>query len=159
MASPLPVGDFGVRMRNDGHEPDGAEEQRPARIPVDPVHCGYSRNPPYRERAGANLGCLGRHRCGGFFHPWRPEGKAIMETRQHASGGEKLPDINAPCPDLRPGAGAASVKWFLRSKRRNNSVAGEAVFIAPRRQAETNARYQHPRSNNEVRSCGISSSG
>src|SRR4030088_732853 len=103
MASPLPVGDFGVRMRNDGHEPDGAEEQRPARIPVDPVHRGYSRNPPCQERAGANLGCLSGYRRLALFTPCLARGNAFTETSQHASGGEKLPDINAPCPDLRPG--------------------------------------------------------
>src|SRR5713101_9366501 len=40
----LPVGDLSVRMRNDRHEPNGAEKQRPERIPVDPEHRSYSRN-------------------------------------------------------------------------------------------------------------------
>jgi hypothetical protein len=44
MASALPVGDLSVRMRNDRHEPNGAEKQRPERIPVDPEHRSYSRN-------------------------------------------------------------------------------------------------------------------
>ena len=44
MASALPVGDLSVRMRNDRHEPNGAEKQRPERIPVDPCHRSCSRN-------------------------------------------------------------------------------------------------------------------
>jgi hypothetical protein len=32
--------------------------------------------------------------------------------------------------------------------------ADEAIFIAPRKHPETNAWYQHPGSNNGVRSCG-----
>ena len=36
--SPLPVGDLGVRMRNDRHEPNGAKNQRPEGIPIDPEH-------------------------------------------------------------------------------------------------------------------------
>ena len=44
MASALPVGDLSVRMRNDRHEPNGAEKQRPERIPADPEHRSYSRN-------------------------------------------------------------------------------------------------------------------
>jgi len=43
-SSALPVGDLSVRMRNDRHEPNGAEKQRPERIPVDPEHRSYSRN-------------------------------------------------------------------------------------------------------------------
>ena len=38
MASALPAGDLGVRMRNDRHEPNRAEKQRPERIPADPEH-------------------------------------------------------------------------------------------------------------------------
>ena len=56
MAVPLPVGDLGVWMRNDGHEPNGAEKQRPERIPVNPEHCSYSRNGA--KRAWADPGCL-----------------------------------------------------------------------------------------------------
>src|ERR1700694_4002424 len=44
LASALPVGDLSVRMRNDRHEPNGAEKQRPERIPVNPEHRSYSRN-------------------------------------------------------------------------------------------------------------------
>jgi hypothetical protein len=44
MASGLPVGDLSVWMRNDRHEPNGAEKQRPERIPVDPEHRSCSRN-------------------------------------------------------------------------------------------------------------------
>jgi hypothetical protein len=44
MASALPVGDLSVRMRNDRHEPNGAKNQRPERIPIDPEHRSYSRN-------------------------------------------------------------------------------------------------------------------
>jgi hypothetical protein len=44
MALALPVGDLSVRMRNDRHEPNGAEKQRPERIPVDPRHRSSSRN-------------------------------------------------------------------------------------------------------------------
>ena len=44
MASALPVGDLSVRMRNDRHEPNGAEKQRPERIPVNPDHRSCSRN-------------------------------------------------------------------------------------------------------------------
>jgi len=43
-SSALPVGDLSVRMRNDRHEPNGAEKQQPERIPVDPEHRSYSRN-------------------------------------------------------------------------------------------------------------------
>ena len=43
-SSALPVGDLSVRMRNDRHEPNGAEKQRPERIPVDPDHRSCSRN-------------------------------------------------------------------------------------------------------------------
>ena len=68
VASALPVGDLGVRMGNDGHEPDGAEKQRPARIPVDPEHRGYS-HPPCQERARADLGCLSGRQRRRFFHP------------------------------------------------------------------------------------------
>ena len=38
----LPVGDLGIRMRNDGHEPNGAKQQRPERIPIEPEHRGRS---------------------------------------------------------------------------------------------------------------------
>jgi hypothetical protein len=38
MASALHVGYRSVRMRNDRHEPNGAEKQRPERIRVDPEH-------------------------------------------------------------------------------------------------------------------------
>jgi hypothetical protein len=44
MASELPVGDLSVRMRNNRHEPNGAEKQRPERIPVNPEHRSCSRN-------------------------------------------------------------------------------------------------------------------
>jgi hypothetical protein len=44
MAPALPVGDLSVRMRNDRHEPNGAEKQRPESIPVDPEHRSYSRH-------------------------------------------------------------------------------------------------------------------
>ena len=44
LASALPVGDLSVRMRNDRHEPNGAEKQRPERIPVEPDHRSCSRN-------------------------------------------------------------------------------------------------------------------
>src|SRR5258706_13816798 len=44
MASALHVGHLSVRMRNDRHEPNGAEKQRPERIPVDPEHHSCSRN-------------------------------------------------------------------------------------------------------------------
>src|ERR1700726_1498120 len=40
----LPVSDLSVWMRNDRHEPNGAEKQRPERIPVDPEHRSCSRN-------------------------------------------------------------------------------------------------------------------
>ena len=40
----LPVGDLSVRMRNDGHEPDGAKQQRPERIQVEPEHRSCSRD-------------------------------------------------------------------------------------------------------------------
>ena len=43
-SSALPVGDLSVRMRNDRHEPNGAEKQRPERIPADPEHRSSSRN-------------------------------------------------------------------------------------------------------------------
>jgi len=44
MASALPVGNLSVRMRNDRHEPNGAEKQRPERVPIDPEHGSCSRN-------------------------------------------------------------------------------------------------------------------
>jgi len=44
VASTLRVGDLSVRMRNDRHEPNGAEKQRPERIPVDPDHRSCSHN-------------------------------------------------------------------------------------------------------------------
>src|ERR1700724_4701358 len=44
LASALPVGDIGVRMRNDRHKPNGTKKQRPERIPIDPEHRSYSRN-------------------------------------------------------------------------------------------------------------------
>jgi hypothetical protein len=44
MASALPVGDLSVRMRNDRHEPNGVEKQRPERIRVGPDHPSCSHN-------------------------------------------------------------------------------------------------------------------
>src|SRR5258705_12712196 len=38
----LPVGDLGIRMRNDGHEPNGAKQQCPERIPIEPELRGRS---------------------------------------------------------------------------------------------------------------------
>src|SRR5882757_7634629 len=44
MASALPFGDLSVRMRNHRHELNGANTQRPERIPIDSEHRSYSRS-------------------------------------------------------------------------------------------------------------------